>query len=888
VDSLRNGLREGALATDSIPAQSAEFPKDSSKLQVMQDSLYPDSIPRPVPPVQRKKEVVVSPDAFDGEIDWGSKDTMWFDKANNTVHLYGEAYVNYQSYKLNAGYIAFNFDDNEATAHPILDSLGKEIQKPDFNDGNQSIKAQKLRYNFSTHKAKIYHAIAKEGELFVHGSETKYIGKEADTLNHVETIYSTDGIITSCDADHPHFGIRASKLKVVPNKLAVLGFSILEIADIPTPLVLPFAFYPMFNDQRSGLILPNDYVFDKRLGYGLSGIGLYFPINNYYDLKITGDIYTRGSWGINLASRYKKRYKYTGNVSVSYFNARTEQSGSLEKLSDHQFKLSLSHNQDAKAHPYQKFGGSINFTLNGYDKTFNKDAATQLNNVTNSNLTYSHKMPNTIFSFNGGLAHSQNTSTGKINITFPRATLNMQRYFPFKRKKSVGKEKWYEKISIKYDADMKNIIDATDSTLFSRQTLEEAKYGFKHGASTSGSYSVFKYFSLSPSINYDEIYFFKERRISVDPTMRFDTTQDVDGNLIIDTTFGEVVIDTINTVKPFRNFSTSVNLSTKQYGKLLFNRGWLRGLRHQINYNVGFSYRPNTKDLYEVEVDADTRDDVEQLETYNIFVNGPYGRGSPSIRQMAINYRIGNTVEGKYYSKKDSTSKKFTLLKSFNISGNYNFAADSLKFSQITLSGNTTLFNRLISIRYSGKLDPYIADDDNQRINTLVWSDRKRPFRHLNSTLYVSTGMTIKQIADLFKSKEKESNVSDPLPTQESWFMQMFGAFRLDYDLRMTWRNDNGIDTFYISSHTIKTRGRIKLSDKWSLNIGHIGYDFQENELTYPDLGFTRDLHCWEMNFSWRPDAGQYTFYIGVRSTTLEFLKYRHGQSPLETSLPTF
>lgn len=853
----------------------------------MQDTLRPNSMSQAGQDPPQKKDVIVSPDAFDGGIDWGSKDTMWFDKTRNMVHLYGEAYVNYESYKLTAGYIAFDFDNNEATAQPLLDSLGKEIQKPDFNDGNQSISAQKLRYNFSTHKAKIYHAIAKEGDLFVHGSETKYIGKEADTLNHVETIYSTNGIITSCDADHPHFGIRASKLKVVPNKLAVLGFSMLEIADIPTPLVLPFAFYPMFNDQRSGLILPNDYVFDKSLGYGLSGIGLYFPMNNYYDLKITGDIYTRGSWGLNVASRYKKRYKYSGNVSVSYFNRRTEQSGSLDKVSGHQFKLSLTHNQDPKAHPYQKFGGNINFTLNGYDKTFSKDAATQLNNVTTSNLTYSNTLPSTIFSLNGGLSHSQNTSTGKISITFPRASLNMQRYFPFKRKKRVGKEKWYEKISIKYDADAKNIINATDSTLFSQKTLDEAKYGFKHGASTSGSYSLFKYISVSPSINYNEVYLFKERRISVDPTMRFDTTYDVDDNLIIDTTFGQVVIDTINTLKPFRNFSTSVNLSTKQYGKLLFNRGLLRGLRHQISYNVGFSYRPNTKDLYEVEVDADSRDDVEQLETYSTLINGAYS-ASPVGRTMALTYRIGNTVEGKYYSKKDSTSKKFTLLKSFNISGNYNFASDSLKFSQITLSGNTNLFNRLVSVRYSGKLDPYITDANNNRINTLVWTDRKRPFRHLNSTLYVSTGMTIKQISELFQSKDKESNAGDHLPSQQSWFMDMFGSFRLSYDLRMTWNNTNGIDTFYISSHTIKTQGRINLTEKWSLNIGHIGYDFQENELTYPDLGFTRDLHCWEMNFSWRPKAGQYTFYIGVRSTTLEFLKYRHGQSPLEASIPSF
>jgi hypothetical protein len=866
---------------DTLPDPIRPVPVTVDSAGMRTDSLSPVR--------KTEQRVVLSPDAFEEEVEWGATDTMWFDKANNTIHLYGSAYINYQSLKLNAGYIAFDFNLNEAMASPTLDSMGKESQLPQFEDGSQSIRARKIRYNLSSHKAKIYHAITKEGDLFVHGSETKYIGREADTLNHVETIYTVDGVITSCDADHPHFGIRARKLKIVPNKLAVLGFSMLEIAEIPTPLVLPFAFYPMFRNQRSGLILPNDYVFNERLGYGFNGIGLYFPISEYYDLKITGDIYTRGSWGLNLSSNYKKRYKYSGSVSMSYFNARTEQAGELEKISSHQFSFRLSHNQDSKAHPYQRFGGSVSFSLNGYDQTFNTDAATRLNNITRSNLNYSNDLPGTIFSVTSGFEHSQNTSSGKISFTFPVARLNMQTYFPFKAQKRTGKEKWYEKISIRYNADAKNMIDATDSTLFTRQTLENARYGLKHSASSSANFTAFKYFTLTPSVNYDETYFFKERKVSFDPTTRYDTTGfDVDNNPLIDTIYGQVLLDTVNTFKPFRNFNSSISMSTKQYGKILFSRGWLRGLRHVISYNVGFNYSPNTKQFYEVEIDADNREDYELIERYNIFVQGPYGQGNPGIEQMAIRYNISNNVEAKYFSRRDSTMKKFSLIRSFKISGNYNFAADSLKFSTISLNGSTDLFKNLVSIRYTGVLDPY-TEVDNRRINTFYWETNKRPVRHVRSTLDINTSLTIRQIAELFgKKNEKESNTGDGFMAKESSFMDLFGSFRIKYDFGLNYQQIDGRDTLFIDRHVISTQGSIKLTQNWNMRIGHIGYDLLGKSITYPDLGFERNLHCWTMNFSWRPRAGQYTFFIGARSTTFEFLKYQHGQSPLETSLPSF
>ena len=835
----------------------------------------------------------IAENALEEEIEFGSLDTMWLDKLNNVVHLYGSAYVNFQNMKLTAGYIAFDFDNDEATAYAYPDASGKDNGDPHFEDGSQFFDAKKLRFNFKSKKGMVYEAIKKEGELFVHGAKTKYISKEADTINHVETIYAENGIITSCNAEHPHFGIRASKIKLVPNKLAVLGFSLLEIANIPTPLMLPFGFYPMFQNQRSGIILPTDYTFDKNLGYGFTGIGVYFPINDYMDIQVLGDIYTRGSWGLKVNSNYKKRYKYNGRIGLSYFNKRAEVQKSLEKSSSHLFSININHNQDPKAHPYQKFGGSIALTLNGYDQTFNTDAATRLNNTTRSNFSYDNKLPGSIFSFNAGLEHSQNTQSGRISVTFPVARLNMKSFYPFKSKSGGGREKWYEKISVNYRADAKNLIEATDSTLFEAETFENAKYGLKHNASSSASFSALKYFTITPSVNYSETYFTKVREFDFDPTIILDSIGINDGNIIYDTIYGTTLIDTVNAIKPYRDFNSSVRMSTNMYGKVLFNKGWLRGIRHKITYNVGFNYRPNTKQFYEVEIDEDGRDFIEDYNSYNIFVNGPYGGGSGSDKQMALNYSINNLIEGKFWSRKDSTSKKVSLIRSLSINGNYNFAADSLHFSTIRISGSASFFRNMISVKYTGLLDPYV-ESNGRRIDRFVWEEKTLPFRHEKSTLRISSGFTIRQLKELF-SPDKKSNSADKRNAkkavdlgQESSLIDIFGSFRISYDIGMNWEQHDGRDTFYINRNVISTRGSIKLTKNWNIRIGHIGYDFLGKSLTYPDLGFQRNLHCWNMNFSWRPKAGQYTFFIGVSSQTFNFIKYNHGQNPLQTSIPTF
>lgn len=873
-------VKSFAQIPDSI---SRKYILPGRENQVLNDSL-PDRENNTIP-ADPPKKLLISPDAIEDAINWGATDTMWFDNSGSKVHLYGEAYVNLETMVMKAGYIVFDFESSEALAMPAIDPDGKEIQLPYFEDGDQNFTARKLRFNFKSGKGKIYDGVKKEGELFVHGAVIKYISKEADTLNHTETIYARHGMITSCDCGEPHYGIRANKLKVVPNKLAVLGFSHLEIAGIPTPAILPFGFYPMFSEERSGLIIPKNYSFDERLGYGLEGIGYYFPINDYYDLTITGNIYTRGTWGLNLSSNYKKRYKFTGNFRLSYSNVITEVNGKPDRKNDHKFQFSLSHNQDRKAHPYMNLGGNISLTLNGYDKTFKTDAQTRLNNITTSNFTFSHEMPGTIFSFNGGLSHSQNNQTGAVTVEFPRATLNMQTYYPFKLKKPAGVEKWFEKININYNANLKNVFEATDTTLFRPETFQNAKLGMKHSASSSASYSVLKYFTLSPSVNYAETYFYKTRKFEHDQSVILDSIGlDVDGNILYDTLYGQILIDTVNNIKPFRQFNTSLNLSTKQYGKLQFNKGWLRGIRHVVSYNVGFSYSPNTKDLYEVSIDRDFREEYEDIQRFNVFTNGPFGLGSGSEKQMALTYSIGNNVEGKYFSKSDSTLKKMTLLQSFNITGNYNFAADSLRFSSINLSASTSLFNNLIQLRYYGTLDPYVREN-NKRINTLVWDDRKLPFRHDRSTLTVTTGMGVLEIINLFSGKKEKDKSKSP-GTDRSRVEDLFQAFRISYDLGISWEvNRYDRDTFFVSRHVISTQGNIKLTKKWNLTVGHIGYDIKANEFTYPDIGFQRDLHCWTMNFSWRPRAGNYSFFIGVNSSDLNFLKYNHGETPLQSSL---
>ena len=858
---------------------------DTIPFEILIDTLQGDNVTQDstssVP--KESQGVKISNDGLDDIIDYGSTDSSFIDLKENQIHLFGQAFVKYKKFDLKAGYIIFDFDDNEASAFRLENSNGVLEQKPDFTDGTNKFRSNGLRFNFKSNKGLIYDAVSTEGEFTIHGSKTKFVSKDADSTSVDDQIYNQNALITTCDADHPHYGIRAKRLKVIPNKLAIIGLSQLEIMGIPTPVILPFGFFPLTNGRSSGLIFPSDYEYNENLGLGFREIGYYFPINDYFDLRVTGDIYTRGTHRINVRTNYKKRYKYTGNIQLSYANNLGESSTDGSRTSNKAFSLKVTHNQDQKAHPYRNIGGTVNISTNRYDQTNSTSYENVVNNKIRSNFFYKHSMPGTPFSFSTSFTHNQDNKTRKVNITLPDASLRMNTIYPFKSKKG-GKEGWYEKINVSYNAKFKNYLSATDTTLFTNEALENLQTGLSHKATTGASFNVLKYFNVTTNADFEQFVFTRTQQMKLDSaliidTIGYDVDQLGDSLAILDTTYGMINEFYDNGLASLEKFGMRVNISTQLFATKRFSKGWLRGLRHTMKPSIGFSYRPDTKNKYEEEVlISSDPDDEDQFLSYNPYTGGAFTT-SLNSKQMALTYKITNLFEGKYFSKADSTEKKFKLLNRLDIDGSYNFAADSIKFSPLNIRGNTSFFKGITSINFSARYNFYKKDKNGRPINKTVWSQNKKPVEFDNFNLTVTNGFSFAQIRDLFSSKKtKDSPQSKKGGGNESlgdWIDNFRFNHSLNYQIK---RENDGRDTSFISSHSIRVSGKIQLTDSWNLSVNNISYDLVNKAFVYPQFSLNRDLHCWTMQFSWTPSLEVYSFFIGVKSNSLSFLKYNYGQ----------
>jgi len=892
IDSLHNS------SDDSLALPPDNFIDSlSSDSLILIDTTNQDSLNK-----VKFSKYKIAPNPIEGDIDWGAKDLQFFDKDSNKLKLYNEAYVNFGTISLKAGYIEFDFKKNEIIGLPLIDSLSAITQKPLFKDKKEEFVAKKIRYNINTKKGWVEYATKKQGELTIHGKVGKFISAEGDTINHVDNMYIKGGLITNCsNPEHPHWGIHANKIKLIPNKLAVFGRSNIEIANVSLPIVLPFGFYPMFQGQRDGLILPKKLDYNNDWGVGIRDIGVYFAINEYMDLRLTADLYSRGSHGLNIKSNYNKRYKFSGSFSFNYFNSITQSKTDTTITSAPTFIFRLNHNQAAKANPYQKFGGNINFSLNGYQRRVNTDAKSRNNNIIRSNFSYHNSLPETPFKLAVSLNHSQNNNTHLLTLTFPKLDINMNTIYPFKKKKRIGKKKWYEEIFLNYKGAAKNLINATDTTLFDSEVWDNMKYGITQNLGTGAAFKIKKYINISFGLNYDEKHFFKTINKRFDGTIVIDTLRDsegnpkldIEGNVQMDTTFGRVLIDTVSNWKVYRHLTPSLSLRTNKFKKILFNKGFLRGIKHKISYSLSFSGNPIDEEaIYGREVHTDTRAKYDKVERYSIFdYNGAYGSANPSKQNLVLNYSIKHILEAKYFSKVDSSLKKLTLIRNLGISGNYNITADSLNFSPIAVQFNFLLFKKFVNIRYSGTFDPYMKVDG-RRIHKYVWDVRKRPIRHDRSTVSITVNnKSFDQIAGLFfgkeKSKKKNHKKTKNRKVDNDLLLSMLKNFRLNYNLSMEWKyNNNNVDTFSISTHSIRISGSLPLTKNWNINVGSLDYNIKAKRFEYPSFGFSRDLHCWSMNFSWQPKNGTYSFFIGVKSSVLKFIKYNHGVDPLRANIP--
>ncbi len=837
--------------------------------------------------VRQTAKVAYSQDSLDAEVESFGQDSMRYDIKNNKVHLWGlggQAYVKYQTITLTADYIVYDWTTNIVIAEGIKDSLGRGSGVTKFQDGEEAFDSKKLKYNFKTSKGIIYDAVSQYNDVYVRAGKGKFSGKGAEGHQHDDHIYSEDAIFTTCNHPNPHFGIRSGKQKVVPNKVVVVGPSNVELGGVPTPLWLPFGFFPLKQGERTGLIFPQDYEYSEQWGFGLKNIGWYFPINDYIDLELTGDIYTRGTFGVHARSRYKKRYKYNGSFSLDFANQRTEAAGSTRLLNNQSFGVRWTHNQDATAHPTNKFGGSVNLQTNNYQSQVQNDAESVFQNNLSSNLSFSKIFPGKPYTLSAGFSHSQNSQSRRVDVSFPNLNFNMRRVNPFKGRRKPGKpEQWYEKIGFTYSGNAQNKFTSTDTTLFTKQTLDDAQFGVKHSVKVDASgFRFLKYFNFSTGASYDEIWNFKTIEKQFDPSPVVDTIwiNEDEMTFSLDTTsFGTIEDVRKYGFKPLRTFSANANVRTEIFGLIQFKKGWLRGMRHVIKPNVGLSYTPDfSTDFWEYykEVQQTTLEDVDPLE-YSIFEGGLYGSAPTAGEKMNLTYSIGNLIEGKYYSKKDSSFQKFKVLDAINISGAYNLAADSMGWSLISMTGNTNILNGFSRLGLRASFDPYVFKDG-QRQNQLVWNQRKKLFRFSNATASLNTGFTIKKLVDIFSGKPVKAK-ADPKKQsvgQES-LLGMLGKFRFSHQINagLTRIESNGSakDTFAITTHNVRLDGDIQLTEKWRISIKQISYDFRSKRLVYPYFTFYRDLHCWEMSMSWAPERNVFNFSLKVKPGSMDFLK---------------
>ena len=886
---------------------SAQVPVDSLARPVASTGIL-DSVPA----APRDSAVVdlsglkISNDALDDVVDYGAADSMWLDVKNKQVHLYGSAFVKYTTLNIKAGYIRLDYGINEISAEGLADSTGKVTGLPEFQDKEQNFTASRLRYNFKTKKGIIYEARTQQEDMYVLGAKAKFVGSAnaTDTLPSRNTIYNQDALLTTCDDPHPHFGIRTKKLKVIPDKLVVTGFSVLEIGGIPTPFVLPFGFFPITKNRKAGLIIPRDFEFADAEGLGIKDFGWYQPISEHMDATVLFNFYTSGSWGISGNMRYNKRYAYNGDFRLR-FNNRVREAANAEKISAKSFGLTWTHNQDTKAHPTKRFGGSVNIETNRDQNRNQNDFQSVYRNTLSSNLNFSQSFPGKPFSLNAGLTHSQNTQTRTMDISFPNVTFTMTRIFPFKRKEGLGKERWFEKISLTYSTKFQNNLHTVDTLLFSRKTLENAKMGMQHLASTDFTFKVFKYINVAPRLDYEENWYpyTIEKQLRDEIRYVYDTIRDGDTYFLeVDSAKTQWGIDTTIRhwgFKSYRRYNAGISANTALFFTQQFKKGWFRGFRHTVKPSVGMGFGPDFSNLpyrnYYRTVETDLRPEANDTLSYNIFDDAIFGRPPSSIgrRDIIVNYSLTNVLEFKYFSAKRDTVLKKRIFDNLTFSGTYNITADSLKWSEISTGGLFRFFKGVVNLTWNARFDPYIADAKGRRIDRLVLKEKGKLWRTTGFNVQLNTAFTIKQIRDVFSGKEEEQpNPQTPRtrPTIKDDFLGWFDDFRVSHNIslnRLLIPTGYGTarDTFLIGRNTMSLAGSIPLTSKWSINISNITYDIQSKQLVYPDLGFTRDLHCWQLSMYWQPARGTYLFTINVKPGTLDFLKIPYRKNNYDAGL---
>ncbi len=866
--------------TESQPDQEFQIQDTLQQEFQMQDKLQQTEQPR-----QRQERNMLA-----SKIEYDAADSMVFSVTENKWFLYREASVKYENIELNAAYIEVDLSKNEIFARGEKDSLGVETGRPVMTQGSETFEAKTMRYNFETERGIISGIVTEQEGGFLHGETTK--------RHENEHLHVRGGKYTSCDHEHPHFYIALTRAKVIPDDKVISGPAYLVIEDIPLPLAVPFGFFPNKPERKSGILFPT-YGEEASRGFYLRGGGYYMHINDYIDLRLEGDIYSLGSWAANAASNYRVRYRYNGSFRFAYSHNVAGERGMPNYQENTSYNLAWQHRQDAKASPYSNFSASVNFGSSSFNRfnTVNPDVFAT--NTAQSSISFSHRWPDSPFSLTSNISANQNFSNQTVNLRLPSVNFNMARQYPFRNPDRIGDSRWYDNIELSYSSKIDNRLNTYDTLLFRREALRDMQSGFQHDVPLRANFRLFNLLNITPGLTYSGVMYTNSIRKTWVEDYYDPVREETVPSLITDTIPGIVYGHSINP-----NFSTG--LSQNIYGMFMFHPGSrVEAIRHVMTPSVGFSFIPDMEGLMPDYYRTVQRDTLGNETTYSIFENGIYGTPRIRGRSGSVSFALANNLEMKLHSRNDTITepRKVKILDRLNFSSSYNVYADSLNWSTINMTGNTSLFNNQVRINFNAVMDPYALDENFRRYNASEWSVNRSPGRITRAGL--SLTMALRSAATGRTGASPGPNggmvpgdngrmidAGEGIPGEDMFShlddidhtVHYYGDYidfnvpwnlHLRYNLNYSKPRDKSQVT-----QTLNFSGDMSLTPRWRIQFSS-GYDFTSRNFTMTNINVYRDLHCWEMRFGVVPFGSRksWSFSIAVKSSLLKDLKYQTQRS---------
>ena len=843
-----------------INAQRARNRRQGAGATTRVDSLGADSLATDTVGGKKKQPL-------DAPVTYEANDSIVFTEGG-FAHLYGDSKVNYEKIELTSEVITMNMDSSTVYARGIVDSTGVESGLPVFKEGDTPYESKEMRYNFKSKKGFINHIVTQQGEGYVTSEESK---KGAN-----DEIYMRQGRYTTCDDhEHPHFYLKLSMAKVRPKKNAVFGPAQLVVEDVPLPIAIPFGFFPFNSSYSSGFIMPT-FGDEMNRGFYLRDGGYYFAISDNMDLKVLGEIFTKGSWGLSAQSNYAKRYKYSGSFNASYLVTKTGEKNMPDYMVTKDFKIAWNHRQDQKASPNSTFAANVNFATSSYDRRnlsslYNPEQYS--NNTKASSVSWSRTFPSIGLNLSTTFNITQNTRDSSISVTLPDLNLSLNRIYPFKRKKAAGEERWYEKISFQYTGRMTNSISTKDNLIL-KKSLSEWNNGMQHAIPVSATFTLFKYFNVVPSFNYTERWYTRKVLQSFDPVMQ------------------TVVRDTVSGFNRVYNYNASLQVNTKLYG---FFKPWkmfgdkVQMIRHVFTPSVSFTYAPDFGQsrygYYDTYTYTDANGEVRMVE-YSPYQGMAFGVPGKGL-QKSFNFSVDNNVEMKIKSDKDTTGvKKISLIDQLSANMSYNAAAQTRPWSDLSMNLRLKL-TKSYTFNMNASFATYAYQFDD-RGNIVVgdrteWSyGRFGRFQgYSGSFSYTFDNGTWKKWFGKNDEKEKaeadDGEFEDEYMTDEELEEQRrkqaqprkkekasvsddgYLAFKMPWSLSLSYsysiREDRDKEKFnkktmrypYALTHSLNASGNVKLGSRWNINYSS-GYDFTQKKMSMTTVNIARDLHCFTMS----------------------------------------